>query len=45
LKASVMALAPKVEAIKSSRTRPVIRDKSVNRETVEADLMSDTRGV
>ena len=45
LKASVMALAPNVEATSSSRTRPVIRDTSVNRETVDADLKSDTEGV
>jgi hypothetical protein len=40
-----MALAPKDEAISNSRTRPVIRESSVNRETVEADLKSDTAGV
>ncbi|NML87265.1 hypothetical protein [Polaromonas sp.] len=40
-----MALAPKVEAINNSRTRPVIRDSNVKRETVEADLKSDTTGV
>ncbi len=45
LKASVMALAPKVEAISSSRTRPVIRDTKVKSETVDADLKSDTAGV
>jgi len=45
LKASVMALAPKVEAINSSRARPVIRETSVNRETVDADLNKVTRGV
>ena len=42
LNASVMALAPKVAAINSSRTRPVMRDTSVKAETVEADLKSDT---
>ena len=42
LKASVMALAPKVEAISSSRTRPVMRETKVRSETVEADLKSDT---
>ena len=40
-----MALAPKDDAISNSRTRPVIRESSVNRETVEADLKSDTAGV
>ena len=45
LKASVMALAPNDEAISSSRTRPVTRESNVNRETVEADLKSDTAGV
>jgi len=38
LKASVKALAPKVDAISSSRTRPVMRDTSVNSDTTEADL-------
>ena len=38
LKASVMALAPKVDAIRSSRARPVMRDNKVSRETVDADL-------
>lgn len=37
-----MALAPKVDAINSSRTKPVIRETSVSRETVEAALKSDT---
>jgi hypothetical protein len=45
LKASVMALAPNVEAISNSRASPVMRDTSVNRETVEAALKSDTAGV
>lgn len=45
LKASVMALAPNDEAISSSRTRPVMRESTVNSETVEADLKSDTAGV
>jgi hypothetical protein len=40
-----MALAPKDDAISNSRTRPVIRESNVNRETVEADLKSDTAGV
>ena len=40
-----MALAPNDEAINNSRAKPVTRDKSVNRETVEAALMSDTTGV
>lgn len=40
-----MALAPKLEAINNSRTKPVIRDSRVNRETVEADLKSDTARV
>ena len=38
LKASVKALAPKAEAISSSRISPVMRDASVSRETMEADL-------
>ena len=42
LKASVMALAPKLDAISNSRTKPVMRESKVNRETVEADLKSDT---
>ena len=37
LKASVMALAPKVAASKVSRTRPVTRESSVHKETVEAE--------
>ena len=37
-----MALAPKVEAISSSRTKPVMRETRVKSETVEADLKSDT---
>jgi hypothetical protein len=45
LKASVMALAPNVEAINNSRAKPVTRDKSVKSDTVEAALKSDTRGV
>ena len=40
-----MALAPNDEAISNSRTRPVTRESNVNRETVEADLKSDTAGV
>ena len=36
LKASVSALAPKVEAISRSRTRPVMREARVSSETVEA---------
>jgi hypothetical protein len=42
LKASVSALAPNVEAIKSSRTKPVMRDTKVKLETIEADLNKDT---
>ncbi len=42
LKASVMALAPKVAAIKSSRAKPVTRETKVHKETVEADLNKDT---
>ena len=38
LKASVSALAPKVEAIRSSRAIPVMRESSVSTETTEADL-------
>ena len=45
LNASVMALAPKVAAINSSRTRPVMRETRVRAETVEADLKSDTERV
>jgi hypothetical protein len=37
-KASVRALAPKALAIKVSRTKPVMRDSRVSKETVEADL-------
>jgi hypothetical protein len=33
-----MAEAPKVDAISSSRTSPVMRDSSVSKETTEADL-------
>ncbi len=36
LNASVHALAPKAAAISSSRTRPVMREASVSRETVDA---------
>jgi hypothetical protein len=42
LKASVSALTPKPEAKSTSRTRPVIREARVSRETVEADLSRDT---
>ncbi|MCY1529343.1 hypothetical protein D9M68_644800 [compost metagenome] len=42
LNASVRALAPKVDAISSSRTSPVMREASVSRETREADLNRDT---
>jgi hypothetical protein len=42
LKASVSALTPKTEANSTSRTRPVIREARVSRETVEADLSRDT---
>ena len=42
LKASVMALAPKVEAISSSRIKPVMRETRVKPETMEADLNNDT---
>ena len=45
LKASVMALAPKVEATSNSRTKPVMRETRVRAETVEADLKSDTAQV
>ncbi|MNT60094.1 hypothetical protein D3C72_1976510 [compost metagenome] len=45
LKASVSALAPNMVAISRSRARPVTRESSVNRETVEAALSSDTRAV
>ena len=37
-----MALAPKVDAINNSRTKPVMRDARVSKETIEADLISDT---
>ena len=40
-----MALAPKAEAISSSRTSPVMRETNVSNETVEADLKSDTARV
>ena len=36
LKASVQPLAPKLAATSGSRARPVMREASVNRETVEA---------
>jgi hypothetical protein len=39
-----MALAPKVDAMSNSRTKPVMRDARVSRETIEADLISDTAG-
>ena len=42
LKASVMALAPKAEAMSSSRIRPVMRDASVSNEMREAALNKDT---
>jgi len=42
LKASVNALTPNTEAMSTSRTRPVMREARVNRETVEADLNRDT---
>ncbi|MNE67181.1 hypothetical protein D3C80_1627740 [compost metagenome] len=45
LKASVSAFAPNMEAMSRSRSKPVIREASVNRETVEAALKSDTRAV
>ena len=35
-KASVQALAPKAAAISCSRTRPVMRESKVNKETIEA---------
>ena len=44
LKASVIALTPKTEAMSNSRTSPVMRETRVNRETVEAALNSDTGG-
>jgi small subunit ribosomal protein S20 len=37
-------LAPKALAISVSRTKPVIRDSKVSKETVEADLKRLTRG-
>ena len=37
--ASVNALAPKVAATSNSRTRPVMRDTRVHKDTVEADLI------
>ena len=45
LKASVSALAPKVEAISNSRARPVMREARVSKETIEADLKRLTQGV
>ena len=44
LKASVSALAPKVEAISSSRAKPVMRESRVNTDTTEADLRRLTAG-
>jgi len=44
LKASVRALAPNMDAIKRSRTRPVTREARVSRDTVEAALNRDTAG-
>jgi hypothetical protein len=38
LKASVVALAPNIAAISNSRTSPAMREASVNRETIDADL-------
>ena len=38
LNASVKALAPKSEAMRSSLNMPVMRESSVNKETIEADL-------
>ena len=38
LKASVMALAPNIAAIRDSRTKPVMREARVHTDTVEADL-------
>jgi hypothetical protein len=40
-----MALAPKVDAINNSLTKPVMRETSVSKETVEADRMRLTRAV
>ena len=45
LKASVSALAPNMEAMMRSRTRPVTREARVSNETVEAALNNDTRPV
>jgi len=45
LKASVMALTPKVAAMSRSRTKPLMRDSRVSSETTEADLKSDTARV
>jgi len=45
LKASVSALAPKVDAINNSRARPVMREARVSKETIEADLKRLTLGV
>ena len=44
LKASVKPLTPNTEAISRSRTRPVMREARVSRETVEAALNRLTRG-
>jgi hypothetical protein len=38
----VSALAPKMDAINNSRAKPVMREISVNPETTDADLKSDT---
>ncbi|MDT4855817.1 hypothetical protein FQZ97_901860 [compost metagenome] len=45
LNASVSALAPKVAAMSSSRTNPVMREARVSRETREADLNKVTARV
>ena len=42
LKASVSAVAPKMDAMSRSRARPVTREARVNSETVDAALNRDT---
>jgi hypothetical protein len=44
LKASVKALAPNIEAISNSRTKPVTREARVKIDTTEADLRRLTVG-
>ena len=45
LKASVMALAPNIDAMSNSRPSPVMREARVSSETVDADLNRLTHSV